>query len=168
MQWQHITKGRLVRYGAGILALILIIIAAAMLPGLWLKNTPITVPIKLNDREYEVTVPQNEAERIQGLSGTESLAPDKGMLFVFEREGNWGIWMKDMNYPIDIIWLDDDKRVVHMVENASPESYPETTFRPERPARYVVELAAGGIADASVSIGDQATFSVAMEDGGRL
>src|SRR3990167_10091001 len=66
----------------------------------------------------------DEAERTKGLSGSQPLSGDQAMLFVFPAEDTWGIWMKEMNYPIDIVWLDKDKTVQHIVENAQPSSYP--------------------------------------------
>ena len=80
------------------------------------------------------------------------------MLFEFAEPDFYGFWMKDMNYPIDIIWLSDDFRVVFIKENASPASYPET-FMPSAPARYVLETAAGFSEKNNLKIGDKASFS---------
>ncbi len=80
-------------------------------------------------------------ERIQGLSGTESLGDFEGMLFVFDTNDRHGIWMKGMNYPIDIAWIDREGIIVHLAENVRPETYPQT-FRPDKPARYVLEMPA--------------------------
>lgn len=122
------------------------------------------VRLRLGEGEYAVRVVSSGAERTKGLSGTTSLPKDQGMLFVFDADGRWGIWMKDMNYPIDILWLDRSKTVIDMVENASPASYPSTTFKPKVPARYVLELAAGSIADASIVVGNRATFDLEAGD----
>jgi uncharacterized membrane protein (UPF0127 family) len=88
------------------------------------------------------------------------------MLFVFDENGQWGIWMKDMHYPIDILWLDQSKTVVDMVENVSPATYP-AIFKPKAPARYVLELAAGSIAKTSIVVGSQASFNASMLGGAR-
>lgn len=99
---------------------------------------------RINDELYTLEIAQSAAERKQGLSGRESLDNQAGMLFVFPGDAQHGIWMKDMNFAIDILWLDADFDVVNMVQEAAPESYP-ATFRPQVPARYVIELPAGAI-----------------------
>ncbi len=100
-----------------------------------------------------VRVVASDQARIQGLSGTESLAQQEGLFFVFPTSDTHGIWMKDMNYAIDIIWLDDEFRVVHIAPDVAPETYPDV-FRPEEPARYVLEVVAGVAARAELAVGD--------------
>ncbi|MCM2339428.1 MAG: DUF192 domain-containing protein [Burkholderiales bacterium] len=75
----------------------------------------------------------------KGLSGRKELKKDEGLLFVFNYSDEYPFWMKDMNFAIDIIWIDEDFRVVYIKENATPESYPETFF-PNKKARYVLEV----------------------------
>lgn len=88
------------------------------------------------------SVADTEASREQGLSGTITLPPTVVKLFVFDHNDRWSFWMKDMHYPIDIIWLNENHQVVYLVPNVTPDSYPET-FIPPLPARYVIETAAG-------------------------
>jgi uncharacterized membrane protein (UPF0127 family) len=81
-----------------------------------------------------------------GLSGRASLAEGKGMLFVFEKPDTYGFWMKDMNFPIDMIFIGEDKKVVTVVAHASPESYkknPPEVFYPAKPVLFVLEVPAG-------------------------
>lgn len=160
-------KRRPLRLAACLLVL-LILIGIVVGPLISLTRRSEEVPLKLGQGEYAVRVVSEGAERVRGLSGTASLPKDKGMLFVFDRDGRWGIWMKDMNYPIDILWLDTSKKVVDMTERVSPSSYPSTTFRPKAPARYVLELAAGSVAGASIAMGDQATFNIQKPGGKKL
>ncbi len=107
------------------------------------------------------------AERIRGLSGRESLPQDTGLLFTFPRLGEHSIWMKDMNFPIDIIWIDDGGVVVHIVEGASPESYRSDTdaetFRSEKKARYVLEVNTGFVDKSNLAVGDQVQFIYSVE-----
>lgn len=84
------------------------------------------------------SIAQTPVARQQGLSNTPCLPRDVVKLFVFDSSNTWGFWMKDMNYSIDIIWVDESGRVVDWVEAVSPETYPES-FRPREPARYVIE-----------------------------
>lgn len=95
--------------------------------------------------------------RAQGLSGRRELLEGSGMWFVFEEEGEYGFWMKDMRFSIDIIWLDARLRIVDMWENASPDSFPEVVM-PKVPARYVLEVPAGFAAAHSLAVGDGAAI----------
>ena len=89
-----------------------------------------------------VEVADTASLREQGLSGRSDLPIGEGMLFVFDTDGAWGIWMKDMQFPIDIVWADASGTVITVAANIAPETYPEV-FNPSAPARYVLELPAG-------------------------
>ena len=104
-----------------------------------------------------------EAARGRGLSGRESLPDGQGMLFVFEKSDRYAFWMKEMHFPIDIIWLDENFTIVSITEDALPESYP-ATFRPTTPVRYVLEVPAGFVRRNSVIVGNKISFP----DGGRF
>lgn len=78
------------------------------------------------------------------MSGRPTLDEESGMLFVFESENYYSFWMKDMNFPLDIIWMDSDFRIVDIVYNAPPAgSMPEVTYTSDKPAKYVLEINAG-------------------------
>ena len=87
--------------------------------------------------DYAIT----QAEQQKGLSGTESLPDGRGLLFVFDKPAP-PFWMPEMHYAIDIIWIGEDKRIVDITENATPESYP-TQFRSTSPAKYDLEIGSG-------------------------
>lgn len=116
------------------------------------------VTVHLGDAVFKTPVAKTEAEREQGLGGTHGLGEDQGMLFVYDHDDKWAIWMKDMNYPIDIVWLDKDKKVVYIVKNAPPESYPYQSFTPKQEARYVIELAAGTVDKKKITVGTVGDF----------
>lgn len=118
----------------------------------------------VGDGVFRVRVASTDAERATGLGGTEPLAADQGMLLAFESDGQWGIWMKDVEYPIDVIWLDSQKKVVHIVKNMPPDSYPES-FVPNEEARYVLEVAAGTVDKKAIGIGDAARFELPSKEG---
>lgn len=115
-------------------------------PTMFVESTPIAVHIA-----------DSEEERKQGLSGTDPLSEFEGMLFVFDREDYYGMWMKDMNYPLDIIWIDNDYTIVHIEKNISPDTYP-TSFGPPTPARFVLETSAFFTENANVIVGDAVTL----------
>lgn len=98
--------------------------------------------ITINDSKFKVTLAIDPVDRARGLSGTKSLAPNAGKLFVFEQLDLYGFWMKDMNYAIDIIWFDENWTISGLAKNVAPETYPKV-FYPEFPSKYVLEINAG-------------------------
>ncbi len=106
-----------------------------------------------------VKIADTPALQGKGLSGTESLAAGEGMLFVFDKPDAYAFWMKDMNYPIDIIWLTDrgTPGVVDIKHNATPESYPQT-FKPRAFATYVLEVPSGYASAHGIEIYDEVSF----------
>ena len=94
------------------------------------------------DIRIAVSIADTPEEREQGLSDTDPLPPNTGKFFVFEEPGEYGFWMKDMNYSIDIIWLHESLSIVSIAKNATPESFPEV-FYPARNSMYVLEVPAG-------------------------
>lgn len=100
---------------------------------------------------------ETESERVKGLSGKKCIPNDVAMLFVFDKPDTYGFWMKDMNFSIDMVWLDGDKKVVYIQKNATPESYPQI-FKPTKNALYVLEVASGTAEKLSLKEGDQLNF----------
>jgi len=144
---------------------VLILVGAAGLYILWPQLQPHTT-LRMGDGVFKTSVARTPDEREKGLSKTPKLRDDQALLFVFGTDGKWAIWMKDMNYPIDIVWLDKDKKVVHIVKNAPPESYPYEKFISKEDARYVVEVLAGTADKKSIKIGGQAAFDENHLEGG--
>ncbi|MEY2664714.1 MAG: hypothetical protein RIT04_522 [Candidatus Parcubacteria bacterium] len=89
-----------------------------------------------------VLVADTNSEKELGLGGRDSLASDTGMLFVFDESSEHAFWMKDMKFGIDIIWLDENMRVVHVENDVLPESYPKI-FSSREKSRFVLEVSAG-------------------------
>lgn len=101
-----------------------------------------TLEIKGKKTTIPVSVADTEAERAQGLSFTRELTEGRGKLFLFDAPGTYGFWMKDMRYPIDIVWIDSTWKVVAVTTDIAPETYPQV-FYPPTDIRYVLELGAG-------------------------
>lgn len=104
-----------------------------------------------------IEIADTETERNLGLSGRNSLATDVGLLFIFEKPQIAGIWMKDMKFPIDIVWIDENLRVIHIKENATPQSFPEI-FIPSKNSLYVLEINAGFVEKNKIKVGDSVVF----------
>ena len=88
-------------------------------------------------------VADTKASRELGLSGREMLRPNEGMLFVFETPGRYGFWMKDMKFPLDIVWINQNGVVVFVEKNFTPESYLQNTPKVvtnNNDASYVLEM----------------------------
>ena len=118
-----------------------------------------TTLVRLGSGAFQVWVANTEAERERGLSGVKELPKNGGLLMDFQTDAQWGIWMKDMYVPLDIVWLDSNKKVIYMVSDASPELSTTKIFTPKTPARYVIELPAGSIQKAGIRKGLSADFA---------
>lgn len=109
------------------------------------------------DMRIAVSIADSPQEREQGLSNTSPLLVNTGKFFVFEESGYHGFWMKDMNYSIDIIWLDESMSIVSIAQNVSPESFPEV-FYPAGTSMYVLEAMAGFSTIHGLEIGQSFTL----------
>lgn len=136
-------------------ALLLIVVAGvAMIVSVSKRK----VPVSIGGQLVQARVADTDDSRRKGLSGTQPLGANEGMLFVFDTPSRWGIWMREMKYSLDIVWLDSEKRVIYIEENVSPKTYPKV-FLPDRDALYVIELPAGFVSKYSVSWGQVVGFS---------
>lgn len=131
--------------------LVVVCLAALALP--FILYSPNTATLEVADKKIQLDIAKSEEARAKGLGGRESMADDQGMLFVFDQPAVECFWMKDMQFPIDIIWLNTAKQVVHVERNLSPETYP-ASYCPKLPAKYVVELNAGQAKQLDISPGD--------------
>lgn len=107
--------------------------------------------------EYALEEATTTATQLKGLGGRDNLPQKCGMLFNFDQVEQHGIWMKDMKFNLDIIWLDQSKRIVSIRENAPYNSYPEV-YQPQAASKYVIELNAGQARAGAFRIGQVLTF----------
>lgn len=114
----------------------------------------ILTKLTLASTTVNVEIARTTAERDRGLSGRLTLAPDHGMLFLFDHPDTYGFWMPEMQFPIDIIWLDANWRIVDIAHSVAPESYPHV-FTPKAPATFVLEVVSGLSEQSGWHIGDQ-------------
>jgi uncharacterized membrane protein (UPF0127 family) len=151
-KWRPHTTGIVI----GGLALILV----ALVVSYMFRNFQPSTEVRLGSDVLNAQVVTTNAARIRGLSGVDHLDANGGLLMVFQSDDKWDIWMKDMKIPLDIIWMNSDKKVIYIVTNASPDLGTSKTFKPETPARYVLEVPAGTVMSAGIKIGNTATFSI--------
>jgi uncharacterized membrane protein (UPF0127 family) len=105
-----------------------------------------------------------DEDRAMGLMFRPSLAADHGMLFVFDQPDFHGIWMKNCKFPIDILWLDAARKVVHLAESVPPcKREPCPVYTPMSTASYVVELSAGQARREKAIVGSTVKFELPAE-----
>ncbi len=117
-----------------------------------ISNNPRPISVAFGTTTLSIEFAVTDSERDQGLGDRFFLEEGKGMLFIFEKNDRYGIWMKDMLFPIDIAWLDSKYRIIDIERNVSPSTYPESFF-PDTPARYVLEVNAGFFEKNGISTG---------------
>ena len=89
-------------------------------------------------------IAQSDAERLLGLIFKEKLPEDMGMLFIFEEPDRHRLWTKNVRFPIDLIWLDSDRRVIGFEENLMPcRQDPCPTYAPKQQVLYALEITTG-------------------------
>jgi uncharacterized membrane protein (UPF0127 family) len=109
-----------------------------------LYDTYSTSSLSITEKNFTIEVQLADSVDLQalGLSGRDGLSKKSGLLFVFNQDAYYPFWMKDMSFAIDIIWINADKKIVHIEHAIQPYTYPQTFASPEL-ARYVLEVASG-------------------------
>ena len=123
-----------------------------------ISSTHVTLP---NGKTITVEVMRKMVEIMKGMMFRDSLAQDRGMLFIHPKEDKYGYWMYQTRIPLDIIWMDHDRRIVEM----SLETPPCTTKASECPqyggtaaSSFVLEINAGAAARNGLKLGDVLGF----------
>lgn len=120
------------------------------------KNT-----VCFEDRCFVVELAKTQEELEKGLMFRESLDVEEGMLFIFEKEDKYPFWMKNTLLPLDIIWLNKDKEVIFIKEDAQPCQKEECdNFFPGEEAKYVLEINSGLVEEMGLELGDELRFDL--------
>lgn len=114
---------------------------------------PAQMQVFLGGKGIAVAVADTPALRNRGLSGRKELKENEGMLFNFPEPGLYGFWMKDMYFPIDVIWFDANRQIIDVWENATPDSFPQT-YTPHSFAQFVLEVPAGFFSSHHLKVGN--------------
>ena len=134
--------------------------------GKWLKhgnpsvsapNSPCfeTIIISINNNKLSVEVADSDIKKEIGLGGRDSINNESGMIFVYDKPDRYSFWMKDMNFPIDIIWINENK-IIEISKNISPSDYqPPNELFPASPVNKVLELYAGTVDKLNIKVGDE-------------
>ena len=113
--------------------------------------------LKLGINEFVIEIADTPSKRQKGLSGQLTIGDNEGLFFIFPESSYPDFWMKEMNFPIDIIWFDDNLEVVDITANIGPETYPQT-FSPIQPVKYVLEIKAGSSQQKNIVLGLKASY----------
>lgn len=148
------------RHTTGILAVGIAAILIALAAAFIVTNFSPKTEVRLGTGVFQVDLALTQEEWYQGLSGVTELKPNGGLLFDFKTSDRHGIVMRDMEIPLDIIWLDQDQKVLHIVKNASPDLGESRVFQPNSPARYVLEVNAGVTTKFNITVGSYAQFTI--------
>jgi len=110
--------------------------------------------IIINDKKFKLEIVKDPMDMYRGLSNRPELCPSCGMLFVFSDLGQRSFVMRDMNFPLDIIFLAEGK-IVKIYDNLAPEgSNPRNFYNSEKPADRVLEINAGLASKLGLKEGD--------------
>lgn len=125
-------------------------------------NVPLfkkSATVKINNQSFKTTVAKSQKEREIGLSETKSISDNQGMIFLFDKPDYYSFWMKNMKFPIDIIYINSDT-IVSIVNDAplikdreNPAIYSST-----KPADKVLEIKAGLSEKYKFKEGDKVTY----------
>jgi len=117
--------------------------------------------IELDGVTLTVELATTPTAQQQGLSDRDSMGADHGMLFVFNQAAEWGFWMHEMRFPLDIIWFNPNRQVVFIEPDLTPcPPAPANcpVYAPPINAMYVLEVNAGFVQANGVKLGDTFSF----------
>jgi len=134
-----------------LLALLLLLSACASARAPW---------VEVGGQRYAVEIADDDAERARGLMFRDEMAADRGMLFIHDRQEPLAYWMKNTKIPLDILYFDEDLKLVSQQRNVPPCSAGDRcpSYPSHRPARYVLELNAGQAARLGLDSGAELTL----------
>lgn len=112
--------------------------------------------VQYNKKAFQVYICDSRGKIMKGLMGRDGIGADEGMLFIFKRESKPGFWMLNMKFSIDILWLDKNKKIVHIVEKAEPckSIFSCPVYKPPKSSLYVLEFAAGTAKKYGMKVGN--------------
>lgn len=113
--------------------------------------------LTVNNTEIAIEFATSSQEKSRGLCCRDTLPENQGMLFVYDRPGDYGFWMKDTRIPLDMYWINQEKEIVHIEHSVVPSSYPKS-YRSPKPAQYILETNAGFAKQHNIQVGDPVSF----------
>ena len=118
--------------------------------------------VTIGEKSIQAEIANTEIEKSKGLSGRSSIDEGTGMIFVYDEAKKYSFWMKDMNFSIDIIWINDGK-IVDITYRAQPEKkYSKylAIYKPDEPVKFVLEVPAGYTRENNIKEGDSVVGTI--------
>ncbi|MFQ5932216.1 MAG: DUF192 domain-containing protein [Nitrospiraceae bacterium] len=149
-------------------AIILIALAVLLVLGSWMlagpKPTEVIVVTFPNGTQIEAEVADTPEKLLFGLAFREELPPNLGMLYIFGKSDRHQVKTLGFQFPVDMIWADESRHVVHLIEDAEPcPSDPCPVYGPPREnARYLIQTVAGFIRQEHLAPGIELRFALRM------
>ncbi len=113
--------------------------------------------VKVGNQTFTVEIAQTLENRRKGLMFRKKMPEDGGMLFIFEEEKRHGFWMKNTFIPLDIVWIDADKKIID-VKTVPPCNIPVCpVYHPDGEAKYVLEVNADAL---QAGLGEMVDFQI--------
>lgn len=144
----------------------LVLMALMLISGALLFNSPgqtqvITVKFP-NGSFLKSEVADTPEKLLFGLAFRPSLPEDEAMLYIFGESGLHRVWTKEFQFPVDVIWVDESKIIVHLEKDVPPcfENPCRWYGPPPNDARYILEANAGFIAREKIVVGNQLKFAL--------
>jgi len=114
-----------------------------------------------NGTEIIATIAESSEDRSKGLMYKKALDDNTGMLFIFEKEGFYSFWMKNVMFPLDILWFDEELDIIHITEDIPPcNSETCEVYVSPNPSKYVLEVNSNFVRNHNINIGDRVSFNI--------
>jgi len=114
--------------------------------------------VKVNSHTIKTEDATTKASRAIGLGNRACIGQDVGMLFIFRIPGHYQFWMKDMRFPIDIVWISPQHKAVDVLRDVKPSTYPYSFANKGQTAQYVLELASNRTSTLGINPGTLINF----------
>ena len=115
--------------------------------------------VVIGNKLIQVTIADELDEQLRGLSKRQFLQDGQGMLFIFKKAKVRNFWMKNMDFPIDIIWLNNNKIINISKELPPEEDHPQNTYSSIYPVNFVLEVPSGYVQNNNISKGNKVLFN---------
>lgn len=145
----------------GIVLVVALVAMGLALPFMMGEKGTIYFMVELPNKEQVLAqVADNPQAHLVGLFFAEELRPNQGMLFIYEEEDAHKIWTKNVHFPIDIIWMDRDRTILHLEENTAPcPEEPCPVYGPNDPfTLYILQVQAGFVEKKNLKVGESLVF----------
>lgn len=118
--------------------------------------------VTIDRQTFHVQIARTEQQKEMGLSNTATLPQDQGMIFLFATPDYYGFWMRNMKFPLDILYIARNKivSIAYNVTNPNNPSQPLPVYKPSQPADTVLEINGGLSTKYHFSIGDSVSVSL--------